>query len=83
MRAHCVRPGDYHSAADRHSGRGCAIVMIAYQMLRFALQALSVFLGSIGISAVYVSFYNSAAAVNAILMLSVASVIFLVVRKSE
>lgn len=47
--------------------------MLAYQMLRIALQTMSTVFGGIGVFAVYASFFAPAAGVNAILMLGMAT----------
>lgn len=47
--------------------------MIAYQMLRVALQTLSAVFGGIGVFALYVSFYQPVAGLTAILMLGTAT----------
>lgn len=46
--------------------------MIAYQMLRIAMRAMSTVLGGVGVFAVYVSFYHPTAGATAILTLGAA-----------
>ncbi len=54
---------------------GPPTVLLLYQVVRLVLSAISAVLGGVGIFALYASFYDPAAAVIAILMLTAATAI--------
>jgi hypothetical protein len=75
------RSGILGSFCSSSAGDGWVAVLLPYRMLRFALMTLSAAFGGIVMFALYASFYNGDAAVIALLMLSLATVMVRVTQE--